>query len=105
MVEEYLRDLPELVRGAGLEAIREYDTVPEERTEGNPLGVYTLTPERVRERTTEELEEIRRERGEQLRALYEVLRLSVVAQRDGTLDVSWSAGDSLDRCKLAGSGR
>ncbi len=46
LVDAYLRDLPELV---GRERIvREYETVPEERTESNPLGAYTLTPESVR---------------------------------------------------------
>ena len=107
MVEEYLRDLPELVRGAGWE-VREYETVPEERTHDNPFGIYTLTPEHIRERTSEELEEHIREqqrmRGERLQALYEALGLSVVTHRDGTLDISWGAGDGLGRCKLAGSG-
>ena len=103
LIEAYLRDLPELVRGTGL-GVREYETVPEERTPDNPLGVYTLTPDRVRERTPEELEEIgreqQRERAERLRALYEVLGLSAVAHRDGTLEISW--GES-GRCKLTGS--
>ena len=105
LVEAYLRDLPELVRGAGLEEPREYETTgTQEKSEENPLGVYTLTPERVRERTPEELEEIRheqqRERAERLRALYEVLGVSVVAHRDGSLEVSWG---EHGRCKLVGS--
>jgi hypothetical protein len=107
LVEAYLRDLPELVRGAGLGEVREYETVPEERAEDNPLGAYRLTPERVREPTPGELDELRREqqreRGERLRALYEVLVASVVALRDGTLEVSWGAGEGPGRCKLTGS--
>lgn len=59
LVKAYLRDLPELVRGAGLGEVREYETVPEERSADNPLGAYILTPERVRERTNVEIEEIR----------------------------------------------
>ena len=108
MVDAYLRDLPEIGRGAGLGEPRDYETTPEPRTEDNPLGAYTLTPDRIRERTNVEIEEIRRERqrehAERLRALYEVLGLSVVAYRDGTLDVSWGTGDGLGRCKLVGSG-
>ena len=109
LVKAYLCDLPELMRGAGLREIREYETVPEERSADNPLGAYTLTPERVRERTNVEIEEIRRERQREraarLRALYQVLGLSVIAHSDGTLDVSWGAGDCLGRCKLMGSSR
>lgn len=105
LVEEYLRDLPELVRGAGLGEVREYETIPEDRNADNPLGVYTLTPERVRDRTPGELDELRREqqgeRAERLRALYEVLGLSVVAHKDGTLEIAWG---EHGRCKLAGSG-
>lgn len=104
-MEEYLLDLPELVRGAGLAEPRDYETVPEERTSDNPLGVYTLTPERVRDRTPGELDELRREqqreRAERLRALYEVLGLSVVAHKDGTLEISWG---EHGRRKLVGSG-
>jgi hypothetical protein len=57
LVDAYLRDLPELV---GRERIvREYETVPEERTESNPLGAYTLSPESVRHLSEEELAEKR----------------------------------------------
>jgi hypothetical protein len=53
LVDAYLRDLPELV---GRErVVREYETVPAERTEENPLGVYTLTPESIRHLPEEEL--------------------------------------------------
>lgn len=104
MVKEYLRDLPEIVRGAGLGEPRDYETTSEMCTEDNPLGAYTLTPDRIRERTNVEIEEIRRERrrehAERLRALYEVLGLSVVAHRDGTLEIRWG---EHGRCKLAGS--
>lgn len=42
LVKAYLRDLPELVRGAGLGEVREYETVPEERSADNALGGLTL---------------------------------------------------------------
>ena len=46
LVEEYLRDLPELI---GSEVrVREYETVPEPCTEDNPLGVCALAPDRIR---------------------------------------------------------
>ncbi len=45
LVEECLRDLPELM-GPEIQ-VREYETMPEVRTEGNPLGLYCLTLERV----------------------------------------------------------
>jgi len=46
-MREYLRDLQELM-GPEIRD-REYETVSEERTEGNPLGLYCLTPELVRQ--------------------------------------------------------
>ncbi len=95
LVEEYLRDLPYLVHG-GQTPIRDYVTVGAERTADNPLGVYTLTPEAVREPTSEEMEELRvraeRERGERFRAIYETLGLRIVAHADGTLDISSTFG-------------
>ena len=90
-VDEYLRDLPELV---GWErVVREYETVPKERAEDNPLGVYTLAPEAIRERTPEETEELReraeRERSVRFRDLYEALDLRVVCHKDRSLEVFW----------------
>jgi len=42
LVEEYLRDLPYLV--GRRRVMRDSDTIPEERTPDNPLGLYLLTP-------------------------------------------------------------
>ena len=47
--------------------IRDYETVPEERTEANPLGIYALTAERIRHLPEEEVEK-RRRRAEDERA-------------------------------------
>jgi hypothetical protein len=90
LVEEYLRDLPHLVERMPL--VREYETVPEPRTPENPLGIYTLTPERIRHLSEEELAEKRREaevaRGARFRQLYAILGLSVAVHADGTLDIT-----------------
>ncbi len=53
LVEEYLRDLPELM-GPKIR-VRGYETVPEPRTEDNPLGVPTPIPDRIMHPTNEEL--------------------------------------------------
>lgn len=94
LVEAYLRDLPELM---GREfVVREYETLPEERTEDNPLGAYRLTPENIRHLPEEELAEKRRaaeeERGRRFRDLYEDLGLRATLDRDGTLEISWGGG-------------
>ena len=90
-VDEYLRDLPYLVGRE--ETVREYETVPEPRTEENSLGVYRLTPENIRERTKVEVEELReraqRERSARFRDLYEALDLRVVCHKDLSLEVTW----------------
>lgn len=95
LVDEYLRDLAYLVEGSGVE-LRDYVTVPEERTETNLLGAYKLTPERVRTLTEEEQTarqtEAHNARAMRFRDLYQSLGLSVVVHKDGTLDISWSLG-------------
>lgn len=58
LVEDYLADLPYLVRGVEI-PVRDYEVVGPERTPDNPLGVYMLTPDNVRECTPEEMEELR----------------------------------------------
>ena len=63
LVEDYLADLPYLVRGAGI-PVRDYEVVGPEKTADNPLGDYMLTPNNVRERTPEEMEELRLDVGE-----------------------------------------
>jgi DNA invertase Pin-like site-specific DNA recombinase len=103
LVEEYLHALPDLVEGTGA-PIREYETVPPEREEGpdGSLPIYTLTPERIRYRTPEEIEALRekreRERAERYGAAYAMLALKVVAHHDGSLEIAWRGGG----CKLSG---
>ena len=100
LVDAYLRDLPELV---GRERIvREYETVPEERTESNPLGAYTLTPESVRHLPEEELAEKRLDaedtRCARFREIYAMIGLQVAIHPSGALDISLgtrSSGSSL----------
>ncbi|MDP8901384.1 MAG: hypothetical protein M3N33_09655, partial [Actinomycetota bacterium] len=91
LVEEYLRDLPHL--GGRKTAVREHETVPPEKTEENPLGLYTLTAERVRRLGAGDLEEKRRaaeeERSERFRQLYAMLDLRVVCHKDRSLEVTW----------------
>jgi site-specific DNA recombinase len=91
LVEEHLRDLPYLVERKRL--VREYETVPPERTEDNPLGLYKPTPESIRYLGEEELEARRRdaeeERSSRFRELYAMLDLEVVCHKDHSLEVTW----------------
>jgi hypothetical protein len=93
LVEEYIRELPYLVQGPQ-RPIRDHVVKEEFRKDG--LEPYLLTPEIFRERTPEEKEELRqaeeRKRGRRYRAMYELLGLKVVAQKDGTLEVSGTFG-------------
>jgi hypothetical protein len=105
-VEEYLRDLPDLVEGTGT-PVREYETVPPGQEAGpdGSLPIYTLTPECIRYRTPEELEELRekreRERAKRYGAAYAMLGLKVVAHHDGSLEITWRGGG----CKLSSTRR
>ena len=97
LVEEHLRDLPYLV---GRErVVREYETVPEERTDENLLGIYKLAAESIRYLGEEELEAKRRdaeeERSARFRELYAMLGLEVVCHKDRTLEVTWG-GDCTE---------
>ena len=93
----HLADLPHLIDPEL--PVREYETVPPERGEDGSLPIYSLTPERIRERTTEEVAELReqrdRERAERYRWVYGLLGLRVVASRDGTLELEWRAGSEV----------
>ena len=58
----------------------------EARDEGR-LPIFPLSPGMFRERTPEEMEELIREqeRAERYRSVYTNLSLSIIAQKDGTL--------------------
>ncbi|MDQ4105765.1 MAG: zinc ribbon domain-containing protein, partial [Actinomycetota bacterium] len=92
LVEEYLRDLPELLGADSERWLREYETIPEARTEDNPLGLYTLTPERIRHLTDEELAAKRlaaeSDRGARFRELYAKLALRAAVHADGTVEIT-----------------
>jgi hypothetical protein len=94
LVEGYLRDLPYLV--GRRRVVRDHATVPEKRTADNPLGLYLLTPDRVRPKTEKEIEGERlaaeNERSARLRWVYEAIGLAVTAHKDGTLLLRWSCG-------------
>jgi site-specific DNA recombinase len=93
LVEEYLKDLPYLVDRMPI--IREYETIDAERTEENPLGIYTLTPERIRLLPEEEVAARRRAaeaaRGARFRELYAMLGLRAAVYADGTLEITVGA--------------
>ena len=98
LAESLARDLPYLLEKTPL--IREYETVPEEGKVGNWLGIYKLSPERIR-RLPEEVEKRRRrtedERAARYRAVYDDLGPRVVAHPDGTLEASWRFGAAVLR--------
>ncbi len=91
LVEGYLRDLPNLLDHAP--PVRDYETVPEERTPENPLGFYSLTPGSIRHLTKGELAEKKRAaedaRGKRFRAVYDDLGVWVVAHPHGTPEVGY----------------
>ena len=74
------------------QAVREYETVPNPRTEENPSGLYTLTPRRIRRLPEEEVEAKRLAAedagGARFRELYALLDLRVAVQESGDLDVT-----------------
>ena len=93
LVEEYLRDLPELT---GPEVrVREYETVPAERTGDNPSDIYTVASERIRHLSDEELGAKRlaaeAARGARFRELYARLGLRAAVYTDGTLEITVGA--------------
>jgi hypothetical protein len=99
LAESLARDLPYLLERTP--PVRDHETIPEERTEENPLGMYRLTPERVRSLPEEQVEERRRlaeeNRAARYRAAFEDLGLRVVAHPDGTLEASWRFGAAMLR--------
>jgi hypothetical protein len=103
LVEEYIRELPYLVHGPP-RTVRDYaikeEFCTEDLREEDPHEIkfepYLLTPDALRERTPEEKEELRQaeetKRGLRYRAIYELLGLKIVVQKDGTLDVTGTFG-------------
>jgi hypothetical protein len=93
LVEEYLKDLPYLVGLMPL--IREYETIGADRTPENPLGTYTLTPERIRLLPKDEVAKRRRAaeaaRGARFRELYAMLGLRAAIHAEGTLEIAVGA--------------
>ena len=71
--------------------------MPDVCTEDNPLGAYTLTPERVRHKDEEKLEAERRAtleaRRDQFWEIYTALGLNVACYLR-SLDIRWSGGCS-----------
>src|SRR3712207_4393456 len=73
--------------------------------------MFRLSPEMFRERTAEEMEELRRirerERAERYRGVYTTLGLRIVAHEDGTLELTWRAGEGVSegcisrKCRVA----
>jgi len=98
-VDEYLSDLPYLLDRST--SVRAYETVPAEKAEENPLGIFLLTPDRIGH-LPEEVErrerKARAKRSQDFRELYETLDLRVVAHKDRSLEVTWSGGDATLRC-------
>ena len=99
-VDEHLAELPGLLERTAV--VRPYETVPEEKTDENPLGIYKLTPERIRHRSEEEIgrheREARARRSQGFRDLYAALNLRVVAHKDRTLEVTWGGGQTTLHC-------
>ena len=97
--ESLARDLPYLLDSR--RAVRDHETSAPERTQENPLGPYTLAPDRIRHLPEEEVERREREaedeRAARYRATYEDLGLRVVAHPDGTLEASWRIGEAVLR--------
>jgi hypothetical protein len=79
--------------------VRDHATVPEAHTADKPLGLYLLTPDRVRPKTEKEIEGERHaaenERSARLRWVYEAIGLAVTAHKDGTLLLRWSCGTRI----------
>src|SRR5215213_9558911 len=99
-VDEHLADLPGLLERTAV--VRPYETVPEEKTDEDPLGIYKLTPDRIRHLSEEEIErrerEARARRSQGFRDLYEALDLRVVAHKDHMLEVTRGGGQTTLHC-------
>ena len=101
LIEEYIRELPCLVHGReGTVRAHAYTEEHEERKrkarEEGRLPVFSVSTEMFRERTPEEMEELRKEqelgRGQRYRAMYELFGLKITASKDKTLEVRGTFG-------------
>jgi len=106
LVEEYIYELPNLLHGEI--HIRPYTETEEFKKqqeeyrkkaleEGRPtLFIGHVTPDMYRERTPEEIEELRRaeerKRSARYREMYQTLGLKIVAHKDRSLEVTGSFG-------------
>jgi hypothetical protein len=98
LVDEYLEDLPYLMDR--MPVIREYETIGAERTPENPLGIYTLTPERIRHLSEEEVAA----RSARFRELYAMLGLRAAIHADSTLEIAVGAANTKGIMPCEGSG-
>jgi hypothetical protein len=103
-IEEYLRELPDLVHGRD-KVIRNYTYTEEHEErerkawEEGHLPIFSISHEMFCERTPEEMEMLRRkherERAERYRGVYTTLGLRIVAHKDGTLELTWKVGEGV----------
>jgi len=107
LVEDYLRELPEIIDH--MPRIREH-VLDENRTpvyvptkSAKSYKIEVVVPGMHRKRTPKEMEELRgeaeRERAGRYRRAYEMLNLKVVDYPGGTLEIFWTGGS----CKLSGT--
>ena len=86
IVNEYLQKLPYLVHGTE-GGIRDHAYTEEH--EERHLPIFTVSPEILHVRMTEEMEDLRRaedrDRAERYKSVYTSLSLTAIAHKDGTL--------------------
>jgi len=109
LVDEYLKDFPDLLRG-GERPIRNH-AYTDEHEERRQRVRETVSPEMFRERTALEVQELREaqdlEDAERYRHVYTNLGLRVVAHEDGVMEFTWRAGEDVSnscvspRCKVS----
>jgi hypothetical protein len=103
LIEDYLKELPQMIDE--LPRIREYTLSDEhkarlerDRSKGDGPKPYPVVPGTYRERTPEELSQLRvkaeRGRDERYRWAYEKLGLKAVAYPDRSLEITWRGGVS-----------
>ena len=106
LIDEHLQELPDLVHGRD-KLIRdhayteEYEEHKRKAKGEGRLPIFPISPEMFRKRTQEEIGKLRpaeqRERAERYRGVYTSLGLTAVAYRDGTLELTWRAGEGVSK--------